>query len=185
MVFLLITRTFVVIIAEYDLLLTVIITILKFQFPELDGFAHVLEAALVVGDSCFPEVVEFVVVLKTDDVLVVGHALLQEDEFLLGVLSLGPLGRSGHIFEHPPGDVDVVLDFVGDGVDDGFLGLHLRRLSLGLLQVAELVHHVDHLRKQLGLDLLAFVEPGQRHACVQCVGVPDYRLYFLVPYVHE
>ena len=154
----LIAGSFIVVVAENDFLLAVIVTIVKFQLPELSRLAHILEAALIVGDPSLPEVVKFIIVLKTDDMLVVGHALLQEDELVLQVLlGLSTLGRGGHVFEHPPGNVDVVLDFVSDGVYDWLLGLHLRCLSLRLLHIAEFVDHVDHLRQQLRLRLLAFV----------------------------
>jgi len=91
--------------------------------------------------------------------LVVWHAFFEEDEIVLStVLSFGSLGRGCDVFEHSARNIDVVLYFVSDCVDYGLLGLFFGCLSLRLLHVTELIHHIYHLSQQLRLHFFAFVE---------------------------
>ena len=74
----LIALTHVVIVTHHHLVLAIIISVLHLQFSQLRLLLLVLETSLVIGNACPSEVVQFVIMLKTDNMLIILLVFLDE-----------------------------------------------------------------------------------------------------------
>lgn len=77
-------------------MLAIVISVLHLQFSQLGLLLLVLETSLVVECACPSEVVQFVIMLKTDDMLIIVLIFLDKKQLLL---RSHPFGRSRHIMQ--------------------------------------------------------------------------------------